>query len=103
MVRSLVGLRLVAGTRTEERPVSAPDPSGVSPLDGTALLRHFGVAAAGSVCAVVPILRWIVRILVVMGLFVLWVLGLLAALRGDMRPVPVLGEQYQRWFAGALS
>lgn len=60
-------------------------------------------AAAGSVCAVVPILGWIVWIMVVMGLFVLWVLGLLSALRGDVRPVPLLGEQYQRWFAGAFS
>ena len=60
-------------------------------------------AAAGSVCAVVPILGWIVWIFVVMGLFVLWILGLLAAVRGDARPVPLLGEQYQRWFAGAFS
>jgi uncharacterized membrane protein len=60
-------------------------------------------AAAGAVCAVVPILGWIVWIVVVMGLFVLWALGLLSALRGDMRPVPLLGEHHQRWFAGAFS
>lgn len=59
-------------------------------------------AAAGAVCAVVPILGWIVWILVVIGLFILWLVGLLAALKGDMRPVPILGEQYQRWFAGVF-
>jgi uncharacterized membrane protein len=57
----------------------------------------------GGVCAVVPILGWIVWFLVVIGMFVLWLLGLIAAIKGDMRPVPVLGEHYQRWFAGAFA
>ena len=57
----------------------------------------------GGVCAVVPILGWIVWFLVVIGLFVLWLLGLISAVRGDTRPVPVLGEHYQRWFAGAFA
>jgi uncharacterized membrane protein len=59
--------------------------------------------AAGAVCGVVPILGWIVWFLVVIGLFVLWIMGLLSAVRGEMRPVPVLGEHYQRWFAGAFA
>ena len=59
--------------------------------------------AAGAICGVVPILGWIVWFLVVIGLFVLWVIGLLSAVRGDMRPVPILGEHYQRWFAGAFA
>ena len=57
---------------------------------------------AGGVCAVVPILGWMVWFVVVIGLFVLWLLGLISALRGDMRPVPMLGEHYQRWFAGTF-
>jgi uncharacterized membrane protein len=58
--------------------------------------------AAGAVFGVVPILGWIVWFGVVVALFVLWILGLLSALKGDMRPVPLLGEHYQRWFAGAF-
>jgi uncharacterized membrane protein len=57
---------------------------------------------AGGLCTVVPILGWIVWIGVTIGLIVLWFLGLLSALRGDMQPVPILGEHYQRWFAGAF-
>jgi uncharacterized membrane protein len=57
----------------------------------------------GGVVGVVPILGWIVWFLVVCAMFVLWLLGLLAALRGEMRPVPILGEHYQRWFAGAFA
>lgn len=56
----------------------------------------------GGVCAVVPILGWIVWFVVVIGLFVLWLLGLISALRGEARPVPLLGEHYQRWFAGTF-
>jgi uncharacterized membrane protein len=58
---------------------------------------------AGSVCMVVPILGWIVWFFVAILLFVLWVMGLLSAVRGDMHPVPLLGEHYQRWFAGAFA
>jgi uncharacterized membrane protein len=57
---------------------------------------------AGGICSVVPILGWIVWIAVTLGLIVLWFVGLLSALRGDLRPVPILGEHYQRWFAGAF-
>ena len=60
-------------------------------------------SAAGAVFGVVPILGWIVWFLVVIGVFVLWLLGLLAALKGDMRPVPILGAHYQQWFAGAFA
>jgi uncharacterized membrane protein len=57
----------------------------------------------GGVCAVVPILGWIVWFLVLIGMFVLWLLGLVSAIRGEIRPVPLLGEHYQRWFAGAFA
>lgn len=60
-------------------------------------------AVAGAVLGAVPVLGWIAWPLVVIGLFVLWAMGLLAALRGDLRPVPVLGVHYQRWFAGAFA
>ena len=60
-------------------------------------------SAAGAVCGVVPILGWVIWFLVVIGVFVLWIMGLLSALKGDMRPVPILGEHYQRWFAGVFA
>ena len=60
-------------------------------------------AMAGAVCGVVPILGWIVWFVVVVGVFVLWFMGLLSALKGETRPVPLLGEHYQKWFAGAFA
>jgi uncharacterized membrane protein len=58
---------------------------------------------AGGVVAVVPILGWIVWFFLIIAMFVLWLLGLISALKGDMRPVPLLGEHYQRWFAGVFA
>jgi uncharacterized membrane protein len=57
---------------------------------------------AGGIVGVIPILGWLVWFLVVIGLFALWVVGLLSALKGEMRPVPLLGDHYQNWFAGAF-
>ena len=36
------------------------------------------------------------------GLFLvfLWVMGLVAAINGEKKPVPAFGDYYQRWFAG---
>jgi uncharacterized membrane protein len=30
--------------------------------------------------------------------FILWIIGLIAAINGEEKPVPVLGEMYQKWF-----
>jgi uncharacterized membrane protein len=40
--------------------------------------------------------------LIGIGLFVLWLMGLLAAVNGQQKPMPVVGEYYQKWFAGAF-
>ena len=36
------------------------------------------------------------------AIFVLWIMGLLAAVNGQSKPMPVVGEYYQKWFAGAF-
>lgn len=32
------------------------------------------------------------------GLFILWMLGLISAIKGEEKPIPLLGEQFQQWF-----
>lgn len=32
------------------------------------------------------------------GVFVLWIIGLIGAIQGEEKPVPFLGEQFQEWF-----
>lgn len=40
---------------------------------------------------------WIYTFLSI-GLFVLWIIGLIAAVQGEEKPVPVLGPLFQQWF-----
>lgn len=35
-------------------------------------------------------------------LFVFWIMGIIAAVNGQMKPLPLVGEHYQKWFAGAF-
>jgi len=51
-----------------------------------------------SVILIIPILGWIAFPLLMIGIFVLWIMGLLAALKGELKPLPLLGAYYQQWF-----
>lgn len=42
---------------------------------------------------------YILSLLLQIGLIVLWVIGLVSAIQGETKPVPLLGEQFQEWFA----
>jgi uncharacterized membrane protein len=37
------------------------------------------------------------------GFFVLWIMGLIAAINAQQKPLPVVGEHFQKWFAGAFN
>lgn len=37
------------------------------------------------------------------GFFVLWLMGLIAAINGEQKPMPVVGQHYQKWFANAFA
>lgn len=53
-----------------------------------------GIVIAVATLGVGIILMWILYIAV----FVLWILGLISAINGEEKPVPLLGELYQKWF-----
>lgn len=62
-----------------------------------------GLALTGlalSVINVIPILGWIVSLFGGIFMFILWVMGLISAISGEEKPVPLLGEKYQEWLAG---
>lgn len=51
----------------------------------------------------IPILGWIINIVLLfagIGLFVLWLIGLIAAINGEQKAVPVVGEKAQQMFKG---
>ena len=60
----------------------------------------FGVVAF--VLAFIPILGWLAIVAIWLGFFVLWLLGLIGAATGQLKPVPVLGASYQKWFANTF-
>lgn len=43
---------------------------------------------------------WVLTWIVQAGLLVLWILGLLGAIQGEKKPIPILGTQFQEWFKG---
>ncbi|HET9055456.1 MAG TPA: hypothetical protein VFN30_01285 [Chitinophagaceae bacterium] len=43
----------------------------------------------------ISIILWVLYLF----LFLLWLLGLLSAIAGEEKPIPILGEQYQKWFS----
>ena len=50
-----------------------------------------------SLINVIPILGWIVSMVGAFVLLYMWVMGLLNAINGRERPVPILGEKYEEW------
>ena len=51
----------------------------------------------------IPFIGWIVSILIniaYIGIFVFWILGLISAINGQKKAVPLLGDMYQNMFKG---
>ena len=48
----------------------------------------------------IPFLGWAIAVLLWIGLVVLWVLGLIAAINGEEKPAPVIGSPAQSIFSG---
>ena len=53
-----------------------------------------------SLIGIIPFLGWLIVIVGVFVLFYMWVMGLIAAINGQMKPMPIMGKKYEEWFAG---
>ncbi len=64
--------------------------------------QSLGIMSVGVVLAIFTgfLDIWILSAIVNLTLFVFWLLGLVSAVQGEMKPVPILGEQFQEWFKG---
>jgi len=51
----------------------------------------------------IPFLGWLCIFALWVALFVLWLMGLLAAVNGQMKPVPILGPIYQKTFSNTFN
>lgn len=50
----------------------------------------------------VPFIGWIIALAAWVALFVFWVMGLVAAANGELKPLPVIGEPMQKWLGTAF-
>ncbi len=47
---------------------------------------------------VIPLLGWIAGLIGYVLAFVMWIMGLISAVQGEQKVVPVLGDKFQEWF-----
>jgi len=53
---------------------------------------------AAFILVVIPIIGWICIPIFWIFMLVCWVIGLVAAINGQMKPMPLIGPLYQKWF-----
>lgn len=51
----------------------------------------------------IPILGWIALPIVGILNLIMWIMGLIAAANGEMKPAPILGAKYQEWFKNTFN
>lgn len=66
------------------------------------LVTAVAVWVVSMMLVVIPILGQVTMLVLWVGLFALWLIGFIAAANGQRKPVPVLGEHYQKWFGSAF-
>ena len=62
------------------------------------LRQMLGLLLTG-ILGVIPLLG----LVVVLCVLVLWIMGIISAIQGQMKPVPVVGPLYQKWFGSTFS
>jgi uncharacterized membrane protein len=71
------------------------------------VLGLFVTAMGFGICAMIlvfiPVIGWIAIFLGWVSLLVLVIMGFIGAITGQQKPVPVMGQHYQKWFAGAFN
>ncbi|MBL9214382.1 MAG: hypothetical protein JNG83_02785 [Opitutaceae bacterium] len=71
------------------------------------VLGLFVTGVAFGLCAIVlafiPILGWLAIMVGWLGMLAMVIMGLIGAATGSQKPVPVLGEHYQKWFGNAFN
>ena len=62
------------------------------------ILTGVAVVVCQFILIFIPILGWLAIFALYVSMLVLWVMGLLTAINGQMKPMPVVGPLYQKWF-----
>jgi uncharacterized membrane protein len=68
---------------------------------GYHIRQSLGLALTGlalGVIGVIPILGWIIDLVGIFVLFYMWIVGFVNAMKGNEKPVPILGKKFIEWF-----
>ena len=57
-----------------------------------------GVILAFIINILAVIVVWLIYIAFMVSILALWVMGFIAAINGEMKPMPVVGQYFQKWF-----
>jgi uncharacterized membrane protein len=65
--------------------------------------QMLGIVIGGivaSLLSLIPFLGWLISLAYLILAVIMWIVGLMHAINGQMKPVPVLGEKFEEWFKG---
>lgn len=65
-------------------------------------ITAFAVGLCQIVLLFIPIIGWLAIVALWFGFLAMLVLGFISAINGQMKPVPVVGPMYQKWFGTAF-
>ena len=66
------------------------------------MLASIALMILGMVFAFIPVIGLIVDLGLWFSLLALWLIGLITAARGEQKPLPVVGPQFEKWFGNAF-
>ena len=51
-----------------------------------------------SIIGIIPILGWIISFLGIFLILFLWIVGIVNAVNGKVKPLPIAGKKFEEWF-----
>ncbi|MBI5219244.1 MAG: hypothetical protein HY958_09975 [Bacteroidia bacterium] len=54
------------------------------------------ISIVNFILAFIPFLGWLISLLLVIGMVIFWIMGLISAVNGEMKPLPLIGEPIQK-------
>lgn len=66
------------------------------------MISGFAFAFLYIILAFIPIIGWLAIVVIALGMFVLFIMGIVNAAQGKFVPIPILGEMFVRMFGNTF-